>query len=298
MCDAYYTAHHPIPANSRPLLHVQEPDHVVNTNTNPITSHDITITVPSQDCLNINKITDKYFVLSPSTYQEPSITVPELQHLYIFDTDRKKLSLNIAMTVILQIFLTILAIILFTNCTDCDYVQNNRTLLWGTVMSYVLFSLMACSNDMTKSYPWNYLLMILFNITEYYITAVIASRYSIYLLMFVSLIVIFLTFLITMIAKRIQFDFTLIESYMYICLILLLVVGLIDIIFCENCHYLLIIYLVGSIVLYCVYFVHDLQMIVRADCRASLHVDQHIYGALCIYLDINNLFIYLLLLLN
>jgi len=95
-------------------------------------------------------------------------------------------------------------------------------------------------------------------------------------------------------AFQTKYDFTGFGPYLFIGCILLMIFGLITMIFFRN-HVARMIYSSIGVVLFSFYLIYDTQLIVGGKHRKyQMSIDDYVFGALALYLDIINLFLHIL----
>ncbi len=90
--------------------------------------------------------------------------------------------------------------------------------------------------------------------------------------------------------------------YLYVCLIVFILSGFIAGVFfatVDNFQTIQLVYATGGVLLFSCYLVYDTQLIIGGKhAKFQFSVDDYVFAALNLYLDIINLFIYILQLLN
>jgi FtsH-binding integral membrane protein len=100
---------------------------------------------------------------------------------------------------------------------------------------------------------------------------------------------------LTFFACQTKFDFTGIGPYLCCALIALLVFGIMNAILCANsCQILNTIYSLIGALIFSMYIVYDTQMICGGNHKYQFNPDDYIFAALSLYIDIINLFLYIL----
>jgi FtsH-binding integral membrane protein len=107
---------------------------------------------------------------------------------------------------------------------------------------------------------------------------------------------------LTAFARFTTIDFTGMGIYLYVCLIVFILTGIIASLFVttlKGFQTLQLLYAAGGVLLFSCYLVYDTQLIVGGKhAKFQFSVDDYVFAALNLYLDIINLFIYILQLLN
>lgn len=177
-----------------------------------------------------------------------------------------------------------------------DYVLRNSWTVWTALaLNLVLFIVLVCVPGVRRQHPWNLICLMGFTVCEGFMLGAVASTYStnsvLQAVAYTAIIVICLT----LFAFQTKIDFTLCSGVMFVVLICLLVVGLSAAIF-RN-HYLDMVYAGLGALVFSVYIVIDTQLLMGTH-QLSISPEEYVFAALNIYLDIINLFMYLLTLVS
>lgn len=148
-----------------------------------------------------------------------------------------------------------------------------------------------CNPESTKKVPLNYVLLFIFCLSLGYTTAKFALHFektSVYFSMLLTLIAVLGLTLYAFFTKK---DFTTIGSTLFIFLIILIFGGIINI-FLRLAILAFILNIVG-VFLFSFYIIYDTQLILGNKSN-KLSEDEYILAVIMLYLDIINLFIYIL----
>lgn len=97
---------------------------------------------------------------------------------------------------------------------------------------------------------------------------------------------------LTIFAFQTKWDFTMMGGILFVCLILLMLLGIVAI-FLPGKIMTLVYSSLGAI-LFCFYLIYDTQMMMGGTHKHSISPEEYIFAALTLYLDIINIFIYIL----
>ena len=146
---------------------------------------------------------------------------------------------------------------------------------------------------MFKRYPYNYIYLSLFTVFITYLLALATVYYDTKFLILGVGITVSLTISLTLFACQTKYDFTGCGPYLLCFLWGLILIGIINC-FLENSILLTIQAGIGAIV-FSFYIVYDTQLIVGGKHKQyRFSVDDYVLATLSLYLDIINLFIYIL----
>ena len=156
---------------------------------------------------------------------------------------------------------------------------------------------LCCCPNALRKYPNNYLILIIFTLGMSYMVANISTKYSPTTLLYGFVITSVITIGLTLYAVNTRTDFTTSGGILVSILLGLIVMGILNIFFNNNFINTLI-STIGAI-LFSIYIVYDTQLIVGGEHRKyQFEVDDYVFATISLYLDIINLFLYILDLLN
>lgn len=89
-----------------------------------------------------------------------------------------------------------------------------------------------------------------------------------------------------------KWDFTAYGGILYVCVVILFIFGIIAI--CIPGKVLLLVYASLGALVFSVYLVYDTQLMMGGKHKYSISPEEYIFAALNLYLDIINLFLYIL----
>jgi len=162
--------------------------------------------------------------------------------------------------------------------------------------------LLCCRPDLMRKTPQNYMILSAFTICEAILVGFVCVQYTAPSVLFVTGITGFVVFGLTLFACQTTFDFTGCGPYLFAGLMVLMGFG-----FCLSIaswfglvgtagfETLRMIYAAGGALLFSFYIVYDTQLIVGGKHKKhQFEVDDYCFAALNLYLDIINLFLFLL----
>jgi len=212
---------------------------------------------------------------------------------------RHKFILKVYIILFIQLLFTFGVTILFTMYQPLKtYAQNNLAMLiTAIVLTFALIIILACCGNIARSSPWNYLLLGLFTLAMSYMLGVVASFYDTFSVMFAILITIAVVVGLTLFACQTKYDFTGWGPYLFGFLIILILFGALNGFVCGfmSCKVLNILYSCIGALLFSFYIIYDTQLVVGGNHRKyQFSTDDYIFAALNLYLDVVNLFVYVL----
>jgi protein lifeguard len=182
-------------------------------------------------------------------------------------------------------------------CTFCyinepirEYIREETWLYVLTaIMAIVLAMTLACVRSLARSVPTNYVLLFAFTICESYAVATISSFYEPVSVLEAAILSVVLFSILTIYALKTEGNL----EYLPVIIMTGLIIGLCSMIlmfiFPSQLMFLVICWV--GLILTCVYVIYDVYLI---SSNYGLEYDDYIIGAMLLYLDLINLFIYIL----
>ncbi|KAG1665671.1 hypothetical protein FOA52_005461 [Chlamydomonas sp. UWO 241] len=168
--------------------------------------------------------------------------------------------------------------------------------LGSLLLSFVPLIYMSVSEKARQEYPTNLMLMGCFTIGEGTLVGIATANYNTDIVLLALGITSVVTAALTVYALTTKTDFTGIGPYMYICLLTLITAGFVGM-FVRTPLMNLGIGMAGAAI-FGVYIVYDVQILMGGHHKFRLSPDEYVFAAINIYLDIINLFLYILRILN
>ena len=200
----------------------------------------------------------------------------------------------------IQLLFTTLTCILFMSVDSVKtFIQgpNGYILLLTSILGtfIIMFALMCC--NLSRKYPHNLLCLSLFTIFNSYMLGVVTSYSDTNAVILAAGATCVVTFSLTMYSILTRRDFTVMGGSLFTLLIILIFMGIASI-FIHNQIYDLVYSGFGAL-LFSVYIIYDTQLIIGGKNRKyQISPDDYVLAALTLYLDIINLFLYILSLID
>merc|ERR1712232_758919 len=167
-------------------------------------------------------------------------------------------------------------------------------LIGVTVLNMILLCAMVCPCGCQKNmrrFPLNFILLGAFTLTEGCLVGVCCSMYDIMTVLLAVVLTAALVVVLTLYAKFTKRDFTGFGPYLTVALFGMMFFGLMAMFI--HVPMLQKIYCCVGIVLFSFYLIYDAQMIMGKG-ELALTVDDYVFGALTLYIDIIQIFLYIL----
>ncbi|XP_054750677.2 protein lifeguard 2-like [Lytechinus pictus] len=197
-------------------------------------------------------------------------------------------------TLTLQLAVTIGIICLFFFVDEVkEYAQQNYWLFWTAFsLTFVLIIVLACASELRRRSPANIICLMLFTICEGILLGLTCTYYEGTEVLLAIGITGLITLALTIFAFQTKIEFTFMAGTLYVLLISLIMFGLFAAIFRSEVLYMF--YCAAGACLFSVYIVFDTQLLLGGKHRYSISPEEYIFAALNLYLDIINLFLFLL----
>ncbi|XP_060051685.1 protein lifeguard 1 isoform X1 [Erinaceus europaeus] len=174
------------------------------------------------------------------------------------------------------------------------WVHNNPWFTYTLLPAFfVVLILLACCGDLRRQVPANYILLSLFTILEGLLLGTVSVFYEAEEVLWATAATAMVTFLLTLFAVQTKWDFTVLSGVLFVVVFVLIIFGLL-IIFIRS-YWLRLVYAALGTVVFSVYLVVDVQLMVGGRHRHSqLDPEEYVFAALNIYMDVINIFIFIL----
>ncbi|KAK3877142.1 hypothetical protein Pcinc_018125 [Petrolisthes cinctipes] len=200
-----------------------------------------------------------------------------------------------------KVYLILMAQLLVTLCFVClftfhsgvrKFVHENFVVY---MLSYAVFLVtyltLVCCSGVRRKWPGNFIMLGIFTLSLSYLAGAIASYHDTKIVVMTIGITCAICLCLTLFATQTKYDFTGCGIYLFVAAMVLFIFGIIAIFTYSKILYT--VYSAGIALLFSMYLVFDTQMIVGGR-KHEMSPEEHIFGALVLYLDVINIFIALL----
>ena len=185
---------------------------------------------------------------------------------------------------------TLMCVLSITSKSYATFQITHPAFLWVSIIaSIVILLAICCVPGVSRQVPLNYCLLFAFTFFEGYMVSALCAKTDPRLVLMAAAMTSAITIALTLYACTTKTDFTLYGSILFICSCCLMLMG----IFAMFFKFMHVVVCTLGIFLYAVYLVYDTQLMM-GNKENSLDVEDYILGALMLYLDIINMFIYIL----
>lgn len=176
------------------------------------------------------------------------------------------------------------------------WVKANPGFMYAAIaVQFAAIIALACCGDVRRRFPGNYILLGVFTLAESYLVGAISSYYDTNAVLIAMGICAGVTFALVLFACQTRIDFTGCGAGLYAVLMSFVIMGILMAIFrgshnnVMNCLYAGI-----GAAIFSLYLVYDTQIIVGGKHKYKISTEEYVFAALNLYLDIINLFLYIL----
>lgn len=151
---------------------------------------------------------------------------------------------------------------------------------------------LACCENLRRSSPINFIMLGLFTVCQSFVLGCTASRYDSEAVIMAVGITAAVCLGLTLFAFQTKWDFTVMGGILFVAVIVLLLFGIIAIIFPGRT--MTLVYASVGALIFCVYLIYDTQLMMGGEHKYSISPEEYIFAALNLYMDIINIFLYIL----
>ncbi|KAI8778269.1 protein lifeguard 1 [Biomphalaria glabrata] len=194
----------------------------------------------------------------------------------------------------LQIGITAAMIALFIYVDPIKEYSRENPWMWilAFVMTFVIIIVLACCPDFRRKTPINMILLIAFTVCEGFLLGTVSSHYDRDEVLMAIGITAVVSLALTIFAFQTKWDFTMMGGLLFVLVIVLFCFGFLAI-FLHNRIVNLVYASLGALI-FSAYLVFDTQLMLGGKHKYSLSPEEYIFAALNLYLDIVNLFLFIL----
>ncbi|XP_011692800.1 PREDICTED: protein lifeguard 1-like, partial [Wasmannia auropunctata] len=173
------------------------------------------------------------------------------------------------------------------------WIMRHTEMFWiAFVITIVLIICMSCCTNVRRKAPMNFIFLFLFTFAEAFLLSMAASTYNSKEVMLAVAITAVVCLGLTIFAFQTKIDFTGLHSVLFVAVLILLIFGIIAIFW--HGKIMTIVYAALGALIFSLYLILDTQMIIGGKHQYSISPEEYIFAALSLYLDVINIFLYIL----
>ncbi|KAJ8715911.1 hypothetical protein PYW08_013196 [Mythimna loreyi] len=193
----------------------------------------------------------------------------------------------------LLVTMSFIALFLFHKPTQ-QWAHRNTWLFWvAFAIVFVCLITMACCHNVRRQAPMNFIFLGIFTVAESFLLGVTSSVYQVDAVMMAVGITAAVCLALTLFAFQTKWDFTVMGGFLLCATVVLLVFGIVCIFIPGNKIVTLVYASIGALI-FSLYLVYDTQLMMGGKHKYSISPEEYIFAALNLYLDIINIFLYIL----
>jgi len=200
----------------------------------------------------------------------------------------------------MQLFLTVLIAAPMQQMPREWFAKNQWLLLVSVGLSLATTCAFSCKPELGKNYPTNYILLFIFTIATGGLVGAVSACYTSGTVFMCAAMTVVIFFSMTLYAWTTKNDFTGYGPYLFGGLMALFVASIFMFFFGATMPMMNKLIALAFVVLFTLYIVYDTQLIIGEykGHKNEFSIDEYVLAAITLYLDIINLFLYLLKLLG
>ncbi|XP_011685608.1 PREDICTED: protein lifeguard 1-like isoform X2 [Wasmannia auropunctata] len=174
-----------------------------------------------------------------------------------------------------------------------QWIKNHTEMFWvAFAVTIVLIICMSCCTNVRRKAPMNFVFLFLFTFAEAFLLSMAASAYDSKEVMLAVGITAAVCLGLTIFAFQTKIDFTGLHSVLFVAVLILLIFGIIAMIW--HGKIMTLVYAALGALIFSLYLIYDTQMMIGGKHKYSISPEEYIFAALSLYLDVINIFLYIL----
>jgi FtsH-binding integral membrane protein len=192
-----------------------------------------------------------------------------------------------------QMIITTLMCILAMSLPGYSKFQLSHTwLLWASfIFSIATIVSLSCFRDLSRKVPLNYILLILFTMSKGYMISFVCNLTQPRIVFMAACMTCFITLALTFYACTTKRDFTIYGSLMFLLSCVLLLFSIFYL-FTQNRLIHIVVSCIG-VLIFSFYLIYDTQLLI-GNKENAMDTDDYILCSIMLYIDIVNLFFYII----
>lgn len=174
--------------------------------------------------------------------------------------------------------------------------RNSGLLILAFVVSIASMCSLACCGSMRRKFPHNFICLGIFTLAQSFLLGFVTAFYKTDIVMLAIAMTAAVCITLTIFAFQTKIDFTPYVGVAMVGCVILMMMGFILMFF--NIPFLRTLYAAFGALLFSIYLIIDTQMIVGGSHKNQISPEEYIFGAITLYTDIINIFMFILQLLG
>lgn len=214
------------------------------------------------------------------TFSEQSIRRAFIRKVYLI------------LTVQLAITMAFIALFVYHEPAKTFTLNNPWIAIMAFITMFVVLIIMACCGEMRRKTPHNFIFLALFTVAQGLMLGIVTIRYEANEVLTAVGITCLICFGLTIFSLQTKWDFTMMGGFLFVGLLVVFVFGFIVALFPNSAASS--VYSACGALLFSLYLVYDTQIMMGGKHKYSISPEEYIFAALNLYLDIINIFLFIL----
>jgi len=200
------------------------------------------------------------------------------------------------LTVQLLVTIGFVCLFIFHRPTQLFVIEHFWLWIVSVVILFVTMIILACCESVRRKTPANFILLGVFTLAMSFMMGVMSANFEVFEVLMALGITAVVTISLVIFAFQTKWDFTTMGGVLFVAVIILFILGMFAI-FMPGRTLMLVYASLGALI-FCIYLVYDIQMMMGGKHKYSISPEEYIFAALNLYLDIVNIFMYILMLIG
>lgn len=196
------------------------------------------------------------------------------------------------LTVQLAITMAFISLFVYHEPAKLWTLQNPWVAITAFVVMFAVLIVMACCGDIRRKTPHNFIFLALFTVAQGLMLGIVTIRYDANEVMTAVGITCAICFGLTIFSLQTKWDFTMMGGFLFVGLLVVFIFGFVVALFPGSAARA--VYSACGALLFSLYLVYDTQIMMGGKHRYSISPEEYIFASLNLYLDIINIFLFIL----
>ncbi|XP_055607040.1 protein lifeguard 1-like [Uranotaenia lowii] len=170
--------------------------------------------------------------------------------------------------------------------------QNTWVVTVAFITMFAVLIVMACCGEIRRKTPHNFIFLGLFTVAQGLMLGIVTIRYEANEVLTAVGITCAICFALTIFSLQTKWDFTMMGGFLFVGLLVVFIFGFVVMLFPNSAARTA--YSACGALLFSLYLVYDTQIMMGGTHKYSISPEEYIFAALNLYLDIINIFLFIL----
>lgn len=174
-----------------------------------------------------------------------------------------------------------------------QFVQRHPELLIVSIVLIIVSMIaLACCGELRRKAPMNFIFLFIFTIAESFVLGVCSSSYGKEEVVMAVGITAAVCLGLTLFAFQTKWDFTMMGGILFVAVLILFIFGIVTIF--VHSKVVKMVYASLGALIFSIYLIYDTQLMMGGKHKYSVSPEEYIFAAMNLYVDIINIFMYIL----